>query len=169
MGELMQYTAIGKIINTHGIKGELKVYPLTDHVDRFDTLGEAYIGEEKLMVKAIDVKYNKGMPIIRFDGFDNINQVLKYKEEYLYVDDENLTELPEGHYFIFDLIDCKVEDMEGNYIGILKDIIKNPTNDVYVIKDDDNEYLVPAVTEFVKEINMDNKLIRIDPIEGMIE
>lgn len=165
----MEYTAIGKIINTHGIKGELKLYPLTDDLSRFDSLEEAYIGEEKLKVNVVGVKYNKNLPIIRFSEFNNINQVLKFKEEYLYVDDENLVELPENRYFVFDLIDCKVEDMDGNYIGIVKDVIDNPTNDVYVIKDDKNEYLVPAIKEFVKDIDITNKLIRINPIEGMIE
>lgn len=165
----MEYTAIGKIINTHGIKGEVKIYPLTDDITRFDSLKEAYIGEEKLKVNVIGVKYNKNMPIIRFSEFNNINQVLTYKDEYLYVDNENLMELPRDRYFVFDLIHCKVEDMEGNFIGVLKDVIDNPTNDVYVIRDNEKEYLVPAIKEFVKYIDIENKLIRIDPIEGMIE
>lgn len=165
----MQYTAIGKIISTHGIKGEVKLYPLTDDIRRFDTLVLAYIGEEKLKVNVSGVKYNKNVPIIRFDEFNNINQVLQFKDEYLYVDDENLVELDEDEYFIFDLVDCTVEDMKGNYIGILKDIINNPSNDVYVIHDGNKEYLIPAIKEFVKEIDIDNKLVRIDPIEGMIE
>lgn len=165
----MDYTAIGKIINTHGIKGELKILPLTEDISRFDSLEEVYIGEDKLKVKTIGVKYNKDIPIVKFNEFDNINQVLKYKEEYLYVSDDNLIELREDSYFIFDLIGCKVEDMEGSHIGFVEDVIENPGNDVYVIKDKDKEYLVPVIKEFIKEINIDNKLIRIKPIEGMIE
>lgn len=165
----MQYTAIGKIINTHGIKGELKIYPLTDNRDRFKTLKVAYIGREKLKVNVVGLKYNKDKPIVRLNEFNNINEVLKFKEEYLYVDDDNLVKLPEDRHFVFDLVDCKVENMNGDFIGILKDIIDNPSNDVYVIVNDDKEYLVPAVKEFVKYIDVDNKLIRIDPIEGMIE
>lgn len=165
----MQYTAIGKIINTHGIKGELKIYPLTVDTDRFKSLKVAYIGKEKLKVNIVGVKYNKDMPILKLNEFNNINEVLKFKEEYLYVDDDNLVTLPEGRHFVFDLVDCKVEDMNGDFIGIIKDIIENPSNDVYVIVKDDKEYLVPAVKEFVKDIDIDNKLIRIDPIEGMIE
>lgn len=165
----MDYTAIGKIINTHGVKGELKIFPLTDDISRFDFLEEAYIGEDKLKVRVIGVKYSKDIPIVKFNEFDNINQVLKYKEEYLYVDDENLTELPGDSYFIFDLIECKVEDMEGNHIGFVKEVVENPGNDAYLIKDNDKEYLVPAIKEFIKEIDIKNKLIRIDPIEGMIE
>lgn len=165
----MQYTAIGKIINTHGIKGELKIYPLTDDTARFDSLSEAYIGEDKFKVNVVGVKYNKDMPILRFSEFNNINEVLKFKEAYLYVDHENLVDLPENRYFIFDLIDCKVENMQGAYIGIVKDVIENPTNDVYVIHNKDREFMVPAVKEFVKDIDIENKLIRIDPIEGMIE
>lgn len=165
----MQYTAIGKIINTHGIKGELKIYPLTDDISRFDSLKTAYIGEDKLKVNAVGVKYNKDMPIIKLNEFNNINEVMKFKDEYLYVDDDNLMKLPDDRYFVFDLLDCKVEDMKGDFIGIIKDVIENPSNDAYLIVNDDKEYLVPAVKEFVKDIDIDNKLIIIDPIEGMIE
>lgn len=165
----MQYTAIGKIINTHGIKGELKIYTLTDDATRFDSLRVAYIGDEKLKVNVVGVKYNKEFPIIKLSEFNNINEVINFKEEYLFVDDENLVKLPENQYFIFQLIDCKVENMDGEFIGIVKDVIENPTNDVYVIRNNDNEYLVPAVKEFVKDVDVENKLIRIDPIEGMIE
>lgn len=165
----MQYTAIGKIINTHGIKGELKIYPLTDDISRFDSLKTAYIGEDKLIVNAVGVKYNKDMPIIKLNEFNNINEVIKFKNEYLYVDDNNLMKLADDRYFVFDLLDCKVEDIKGDFIGIIKDVIENPSNDTYLIVNDDKEYLVPAVKEFVKDIDIDNKLIIIDPIKGMIE
>lgn len=165
----MQFTIVGKIISTHGIKGELKVFPLTDDINRFKDLKEAYIGEEKLKVQVVGVKFNKDKPIIRFKEFDNINQVLKFKDLYLYVDDENLIQLEENEYFVFQLLGCEVEDIEGKSIGILEDIISTPSNDVYVIRHGDKEYLVPAIKEFVKDIDINSKLIRIDPIEGMIE
>lgn len=165
----MQFTIVGKIISSHGIKGELKIFPLTDDINRFKYLKEVYIGEEKLPVQVVGVKFNKDKPIIRLKEFDNINQVLKFKDRYLYVDDENLIELEENEYFVFQLLGCKVENMEGKSIGVLEDIINTLSNDVYVIRHGEKEYLVPAIKEFVKDIDIDNKLIRIDPIEGMIE
>ena len=165
----MQFTIVGKIISSHGIKGELKIFPLTDDINRFKYLKEVYIGEEKLPVQVVGVKFNKDKPIIRLKEFDNINQVLKFKDRYLYVDDENLIELEENEYFVFQLLRCKVENMEGKSIGVLEDIINTLSNDVYVIRHGEKEYLVPAIKEFIKNIDIESKLIRIDPIEGMIE
>lgn len=165
----MEYIIIGKIINTHGIRGELKVSPLTNDITRFDEIKKAYIGEKKIEVNSKSVKYHKGCAIIRFEEYDNINQVLQYKEEFLYVEGEDVVTLPEDHYFIYDLIDCKVEDMEGNYIGLLVDVIETLKNDVYIVKGEDKkEHLIPAVKEFVKSVDTENKRIIVDPIEGMI-
>ncbi|NLN15092.1 MAG: ribosome maturation factor RimM [Tissierellia bacterium] len=167
----MDYTIVGKIINTHGIKGEVKVYPLTDDIERFSDLEKVYIGDSKKKFHIDRVRYHKGFPIIGFREIQDINEVLPYRDEYIYVDQEDRIVLPEDHYFIHDLIDCSVYDMDNNLIGILKDVIQYTANDVYVVKDEANrkEYLIPAVKEFVKEVDIENKRIYIDPIEGMIE
>lgn len=165
----MEYIIIGKIINTHGIRGELKISPLTSDIGRFDELKKAYIGEKKIEVHLKSVKYHKGCAIIKFEEYDNINQVLQYKNEFLYVEGEDVVILPEGHYFIHDLIECKVEDMDGNYIGVLVDVIETLRDDVYVVKSkDEKEHLIPAVKEFIKSVDTESKIIIVDPIEGMI-
>ena len=150
----MDYTVVGKIINTHGVKGEVKVFPLTDDMERFSYLKKAYIGEDKLEVNLQNVKYHKGFVIIKFKEFDNINQTT------CFIDD-----------FIHDLMDCKVFDISGKKIGVIKDILQTGSNDVYVVDDNINnkEYLIPAVKAFVREVNIVDKKIIIDPIEGMIE
>ncbi|WFA09782.1 ribosome maturation factor RimM [Tissierella sp. Yu-01] len=167
----MGYTIVGKIINTHGIRGEVKVYPLTNDVQRFEYLKEAFIGDTKVAVNVDGVKYHKGSIILKFKEYDDINQILKYKDSFIFVSDENRVILPENHYFIYDLIGCKVVDTNGNSIGNLKDVLQGHSNDVYVVEDGDNfkEYLIPAVKEFVKQVNINEKLITVDPIEGMIE
>lgn len=166
----MEYTAIGKIINTHGINGEVKIYPYTDDVKRFSVLEIAYIGEDKLMVNVSNVKYHKGLPLVKFKGYDSINDVIKFKDELIYVDDSNRIILPENHYFIYDLIECQVYDMDNNYIGKIVEVLKGASNDVYVVKDNSHkEHLIPVVKEFIKNVNIDKKTIFIDPIEGMIE
>ena len=167
----MEYTIVGKIINSHGIKGEVKVYPLTDDIQRFEQLKEADRGDNKVVVNVDGVKYHKGSVILKFKEYDDINQILKYKDSFVFVNDEDRIILPENHYFIYDLIGCKVVDTDGNAIGNLKDVLQGHSNDVYVIEDGDDfkEYLIPAVKEFVKQVNIDEKLITIDPIEGMIE
>ena len=167
---MMSYTVIGKIINTHGIRGDMKVYPLTDNPERFFDLKEVYVGEKKEILKISDSKIHKELVLIHFKSLDNINDILKYKDEYLYVKDEDRVDLPEDHYFISDLIGCKVLDVAGNHIGKIKDVLQGVANDVYIIKgDDDKEYMVPAVGAFIVSINIPNKEVIIDPIEGMIE
>ena len=167
----MEYIKVGRIINTHGIRGELKVFPLTDNLDRFDDLKIVYIGNNKEKVEIEQVKYHKGLAIIKLKEFDNINQVLKFKDDFLYIDVEDKVELPEDHYFIFDIVDCNVYDTKGRKIGVVTDVLQYTSNDVYVVKDKEKnkEYLIPAVKEFVVDIDVENKKIIIDPIEGMIE
>lgn len=167
----MDYTIVGKLINTHGIKGEVKVFPITDNPQRFDYLKKAYIGDSKILVNIEGVKYHKGIAILKFKEYNDINDVIKFKDNYVFVDDEDKVILPENHYFISDLLDCRVNDTAGNFIGILKDVLQGYSNDVYVIKDENNnkEYLIPVVKQYVKDVNIKDRLIIIDPIEGMLE
>ena len=165
----MDYISIGKITNTHGIKGELKVYPLTDDIKRFDILEKAYIGEDKIPVNVESVKYHKNLAILKFKEYNNINEVVDFKDYYIYVDKDGRVELPEGHFFIYEILDSQVFDLDENLIGYLSDVIQGPANDIYLIKDGEKEYLIPAVGEFIKKIDLEKKRIYIQPIEGMIE
>lgn len=167
----MDYIKVGWIANTHGIKGELKIHPLTDDINRFDDLKKVYIGNNKVAAEIERVKYIKGWVILKFKEFNNINEVLQYKGDYIYIDERDRVELPEDHFFIFDIIDCSVYTTKGEKVGLVVDVLQYASNDVYVVKDHNNEkeYLIPAVKEFVVEVDVEDKKIIIDPIEGMIE
>lgn len=167
----MDYTIIGKIISTHGIKGEVKVYPLTDNLDRFDYLKTAYIGDKKIKVELERVKYHKNLAILKFREFNDINEIISFKDSFIYVDEEGKVVLPEDHFFIYDLLDSQVFDTKSNLIGTIIDVLQGPSNDVYVIKGIDNhkEYLIPAVKQFIIDVNTLDKKVVIQPIEGMIE
>lgn len=165
----MDYIKIGRIINTHGIKGEVKIFPLTDNIERFSDLKKAYLGDNKIKVEVEKVRYHKGLAIIKFKEFNDINEILKFKDHFIYIDEEDRVKLPEDHYFIFDLVDCAVYDTEGKKIGIVTDVIQYSANDVYVVENEEKSYLIPAVKEFVIDVDIHNKRIIIDPIEGMIE
>lgn len=166
----MDYTVVGMITNTHGIKGDLKIYPLTDDINRFFYLSKAYLGDEKELYYIESVKIHKGMVIIKFKSLDDINKSEKYKGKYLYVDDYDKVELPEDRYFISDLINCTVFNLSNDYIGKVTDVITGNANDVYVITNEEGkDYLIPAVKKFVVEVNIKDKSIIIDPIEGMLE
>lgn len=167
----MEYTIVGKITNTHGVRGEVKVYPLTNDLKRFDQIKSLYIGDGKIKVQLDSVKYHKNLAILRFKEFDDINQILIYKNEYIYVDEVEKIILPEDHFFIYDLLECKVFNKDDDLIGIVTDVLQNHSNDIYVVKNMENnkEYLIPAIKEFVSEVNITEKRIIITPIEGMIQ
>ncbi len=167
----MDFIQVGKIVNTHGIKGEVRIIPLTDNMHRFDKLEKVYLGEKKLKLEITNVRYKDNIVILKFNCYDNINDVEKFKNQYIYVDEEDKIDLKDNQYFIFDIIGCKVLDTLNREIGIVVDIIQAGSNDIYVIEDSINnkEYLIPAVGYFIKNINIEQKIINIDPIEGMIE
>lgn len=164
---MIDFIKVGKIVNTHGIKGELKVLPLTDDMTRFEELEYVYVENQKIEIE--DVWYKKNFVMLKFKGFDNINDVLCFKDKYVYIDKENAIELPEDTYFIFQIIGLNVYLMSGELLGKITDVIQTGSNDVYVVKDDNKEYLIPAIKEVIKEINLDDKKVIIDPLEGMIE
>lgn len=169
VGEYVEYIAIGKIINTHGIKGDLKIYPYTDNIKRFSDLSDLYIGQEKLQVSVGNIKYHKDFVLMKLKEYDNINDVLIFKEKLIYIDESEKVELEMDNYFIHDLIGCKVYDKEGKLIGVIDDVLQNSSNDVYIIKDNEKEYMIPAVKEFIKSVDVSEKSIIVEPIEGMIE
>ncbi|HLR36214.1 MAG TPA: ribosome maturation factor RimM, partial [Tissierellales bacterium] len=158
------------IINTHGIKGEVKVLPFTDNIHRFDELKKIYIGEYKLKVEITNVRYKDNIVMLKFDNYHNINEVEKFKNQDVYIDEKDKIELNDNQFFIFDIIGCTVLDTFGRKIGTVIDVIKLGSSDIYVIKDNsiDKEYLIPAVEEFIKDINIEEKIIKVDPIEGLI-
>lgn len=166
MGKMLK---VGKITNTHGIRGNLKVYPLTDYIERFEELEWVYIEgyEEKFYIKSIG--YMSNIVLISFHDYENINFVEKFKGRYLLIDESQRRDLPEDTYYIADIIGLDVYTKDNDYIGRVKDIIQTGPNEVYIIEGIDNkEIMVPAVKEFIPEISLSQGKIIIDPIEGMI-
>ncbi|MDP4094445.1 MAG: ribosome maturation factor RimM [Bacillota bacterium] len=166
-----EYLEIGKIINVHGVKGELKVLPLTDDPSRYDELKWAYI-EKEGQLKRYDfqgVKYFKGFVFLKLKGIDAVEDAELLKNLFIKVDRKNAVKLPENSYFICDLIGCEVLDENDNKLGILNNIISTGSNDVYIVKDEnDREILIPALKSVVREISVDNKIIRVTLPEGLI-
>ncbi|MBC7087343.1 MAG: 16S rRNA processing protein RimM [Tissierellales bacterium] len=166
----MDYTIVGVVSNTHGIKGELKIYPLTDDINRFYKLKKAYLGEKKEILYVESVKIHKGLAIIKFKNLDTLNESEKYKGKYIYVDETEKVSLPKDRYFISDLINCTVITISNEIVGKITDVITGNANDVYVVTNDEGkEFLIPAVKKFIINVDIYDKLIIIDPIEGMLE
>ncbi|MCR4434402.1 MAG: ribosome maturation factor RimM [Clostridiales bacterium] len=166
-----KYLEIGKIVNTHGVRGELKVIPLTDDPRRYDDLEWVFVGDEGSMVKyhIEGVKYFKGTVIVKFKGIDDMNAAEKLKNLYIKVDRENAVKLQEGSYFVCDLLGCEVYEEEGHKLGILTDVLQTGSNDVYVVRNEDNnrEVLVPALRSVVKQISVEDRKIIVNLPEGL--
>lgn len=152
---------IGKIINTHGIKGEVKVYPLTDDVKKFKKLKNVLIdGKERTIV---GVKFQKDRVILKIEGIDTMNDAETYKEKYIEIFRSSEPQLDEDTYYIVDLIGCDVFDTDDVELGKIFDVISTPSNDVYWIKEP-KELLIPVLKDIVLDIDINNKKIVIKPV-----
>lgn len=153
--------SIGQIINTHGVKGELKIYPLTDDIKRFRKLKEVVIDGEKKQVSWCKLQSDR--VILKIEGIDSMDQAMKFKGKYLEVTREEAVKLPEGRFFVADIIGCNVIDSEGREHGLVSDVIFTGSNDVYWVKGK-KELLIPAIESVVESIDVENKVIKIRPL-----
>lgn len=169
MQDLLQ---VGVISSTHGIAGEVKVFPTTDDVNRFDYLKDVILdtGREKLNLTVAGVKYFKNMVILKFKGIDNINDVEKYRGCSLWVTRENAVELGEDEYFVCDMIGLDVITDEGEKLGELTDVIQTGANDVYVVKTKEGkEVLLPAIAQCVLNVNLEENTMTVHVMDGLLD
>ena len=163
---------VGVISNTHGIRGEVKVYPTTDNVRRFDDLKEVILdtGKEQLILHVTSVKFFKNMVILKFKEFDNINDIIPYKGMDLLVTRENAIPLEEGEYYIADIIGSKVITDEDKILGTLTDVLQTGANDVYVVKTKDGkEVLLPSIEECILDRDIENKIVKVHIMKGLLD
>lgn len=170
MVDLLQ---VGVITSTHGIKGEVKVFPTTDDPTRYSYLKDVILdtGKEKLDLKVSGVKYFKQYVIVKFKGINDINDIEKYKGSTLWVTRENAVPLEENEYFIADLIGLKVITDEGEEFGELTDVMQTGANDVYVVETykDKTEVLLPVIDECVLDVNLEEGTVTVHIMEGLLD
>ena len=162
---------VGVITQTHGIRGEVKVFPTTDDVNRFKKLKEVILdsGKERLILNIEGVKFFKQFVILKFKGYDSINDIEKYKNAKLLVTREKAVKLKKDEYFIADLIGMKVVTENGAAFGTLKDLLETGANDVYIVETDDaKEVLIPAIKECILKIDMDAAVMTIHLMDGLL-
>lgn len=166
-----EYLEIGQIVNTNGLKGFVKVKPLTDDITRFEDLETVYIQKKNELIefKLQDVKYIKNMILLKLEGIDNITEAEKYKNFYIKINRKDAVELEENSYFIVDIIGCEVFTEENEFLGKVIDIFQTGSNDVYSVKNKEGkEILLPAISEVIKNIDTTNKKIKVHLMEGLI-
>lgn len=167
MEDLLQ---VGAIASTHGIRGEVKVFPTTDDSNRFKYLKEVILdtGSEKKCMEIEGVKFFKNMVILKFKGIDSIDGIEKYKGKGLFVTRENAVSLKKNEYFIADLIGLTVFSEKEEKIGTLYDVLITGANDVYVIaREDGGELLLPAIKQCILDINIEEKTMKVHVLEGL--
>ncbi|MBW8350472.1 ribosome maturation factor RimM [Bacillus sp. IITD106] len=171
----MNWFNVGKIVNTHGIKGEVRVISKTDFPEERYSPGSTlylFLPKTKEPIKLIVKSHrtHKNFDLLTFENYTNINDVEPMKDGILKVSEEQLNDLSEGEYYFYEIIGCTVITEDEEEIGVIKEILTPGANDVWVVKGKDGkELLIPYIDDVVIDISVENKRIIINPIEGLLE
>ena len=168
---MVEFLRVGTIASTHGIRGEVKVFPTTDDVKRFKKLKHCFLdtGKERIPLEVESVKFLKQFAILKFEHYDNINDIEKYKGKSLYVTRENAVKLQKDEYFIADLIGMTAVSDDETLKGTLTDVIETGANDVYVIAlEDGRELLLPAIKECILKVDVEGEQLTFHLMEGLL-
>lgn len=171
---------VGVITSTHGVRGEVKVFPTTDDAGRFKRLKQVILdtGKEKLTLEIEGVKFFKNMVILKFKGIDSLDDVEKFRQKELYVERKDAVKLHKDEYFIADLIGLDVFDEEGNEVGKLTDVLSTGANDVYVIALPETgsysgrgskELLLPAIRQCILNVDIEARKMIVHVLEGLLD
>lgn len=168
----MEWIKIGALIKPFGLKGEMKVYSMTDFAEeRFEVGKTVYlaINKDKVPLKIATFRMHKDQPLISFEGAQDINLIEKYSKTELYIRKEDLHQLNEGEYYFFELKGLEVIDQKANRIGHVMQVEETGANNVLRIKtEDQREVLVPYVDAFIKKVDLANNRLIIHVIEGLL-
>lgn len=168
----MKYYNVGKIVNTHGIRGEVKVIPTTDFVDeRFAKGATLYLDngqEEPLELTIASARPHKGSLIVKFVGYDNINDVEKFRNHQLMVSEDDQQPLEEGSYYYHQIIGLTVKTTDGRELGKIKEILSPGANDVWVVqRPNQRDLLLPKIDDVIKKVDLENGVVEVELMEGL--
>lgn len=163
---------VGVISSTHGVRGEVKVFPTTDDPARFEELETVLLdtGKEKLELEIAGVKFFKNMVILKFKGYDSINDVERYRGRDLWITREQAVPLGEDENFVADLIGLAVVTDEGETLGTMKDVMFTGANDVYVVeRENGKELLLPAIKDCILDVDLENGVMTVHVLDGLLD
>ena len=168
-----EYIEVGQIVNTHGVRGEVKVYPTTDDVMRFKKLDKVILdlgrGETREL-KIRQVKFFKNMVILKFDGVDTMNEVEGWRQKDLLITRDQAIPLEEDEFFITDLIGLNVVTDEGETLGTLTDVMETGANDVYCVKTPEGkELLLPAIRDCILDVDLGKEEMLVHVLRGLLD
>lgn len=168
---MQEYFEVGQIVNTNGLKGLLKINPFTDDITRFERLKTIFIEHKKelLEFEIESVRYQKKQVLLKLKGIDTIEEAEKYREDYLKINRNKEEKLPKDTYYIVDLIGLDIYTEDGELLGKLDDVFSTGSNDVYVVKNGEGkQILLPAISDVIKNIDLEQKKIVVNLIEGLL-
>lgn len=163
---------VGVITSTHGVRGEVKVFPTTDDMNRFKKLKKVLLdtGKEKMPLEIEHVKFFKNMVILKFKGLDNMNDVEMWRQKDLLITRDQAVELKPDENFIVDLIGLTVVTDEGNILGTLTDVMQTGANDVYCVKTEEGkEVLLPAIKDCILKVDLDRQEMLVHVLDGLLD
>lgn len=164
----MEKIKIGKIVNTVGLKGEVKVYNYSDSIEIYETIESIYVEDRLTVIE--NVRAQKNMVILKLEGADDRNAAEALRGKELYITEDDLPELPEGQYYVRDLIGMSVTEEDGNLLGYVTDVLQNTAQDIFEVESENGKkLLIPKVDQFVLNIDAEKREITVRLIEGMLD
>ncbi len=164
----MEKIKIGKIVNTVGLKGEVKVYNYSDSIEIYETIESIYVEDRLTVIE--NVRAQKNMVILKLEGADDRNDAEALRGKELYITEDDLPELPEGQYYVRDLIGMSVTEEDGNLLGHVTDVLQNTAQDIFEVESENGKkLLIPKVDQFVLDIDAEKREITVRLIEGMLD
>ena len=163
---------VGVITSTHGVRGEVKVFPTTDDMNRFKKLKSVILdtGKEHKTLNIEGVKFFKNMVILKFKGFDNINDVEMWRQKDLLITRDQAVKLSPDENFIVDLIGLKVMTDEGEKLGVMQDVLQTGANDVYIVKmESGKEVLLPAIKDCILNVDLEKGEMLVHVLDGLLD
>ena len=168
----MDLIAIGRISKPIGTRGEVKILPLTQDKQRFMNLPAVWIGLEAAnaeLKKILKVRIDTKHVVFNFDGIETVEKAEKIKDSFIFVAKEDAVKLRDGSYFVDDVIGCEVVTEEQTVVGVITDLLSLPMNDLWVVKKDAKEILIPAVKAIIQQVDVENKRITIRALDGLLD
>lgn len=158
-----KYIEAGKVVNTHGVRGEVKIQVWLDSPEFMRRFKTVYIDDKP--VSLVSARAHKGFLIALFDGVEDINAAMSLKNKTVFIDRDDAP-LKKGEYFLCDIIGARVVNEDGSEVGVLEDILETPASSIYIVRGD-TEHMIPAVPEFILNTDAENGIITVRLIEGM--
>ncbi|MGB2957921.1 MAG: ribosome maturation factor RimM [Bacteroidota bacterium] len=162
--------AVGRIVKAFGIRGEIVVQPMTDSLERFRQLESVLMGKDPGSVRVLEIEEvavsHRGVRL-RIAGITDRTGAEHVVGNFLFVDREHRVRIPRGRFFVHELIGMTVLDEEGQSRGVVRDVLKLPAHDVYVVEHENGEFMIPAVKEFIREISIEQRVLKVNLIDGL--